>query len=344
MHVRYIGKLLVGALTCAAGLGLSGCRNLNPDFLANGSLETEPDGTGVDSQDTGASAELSTEEDSTFSASTSQTSQTSQTSEGLQSSDSSTQILDSASSMSTQTSEASSESSGTSDQELEVCPDGVQLCYPIYESSNSIWESEDLGPSSNPLLLSRPAGWTPGNVDTDYLPLRTSLWCKTPGLATSERVVEFKGEELGVDLWFAFDSWAEHADSTLVELDNVLAIRVKNQNQVECIASLSTGRETVTIDVASPALGLHHVWCSLDGAQLKVGFDAKETKEFNFEPGAELRAASAGLSVCAGLSLSPSRADRTRIAVLRLWDDIAKMNAVTKVEREKMCDLLNNCG
>lgn len=340
MRLRYIGKLLLGALSCAAGLGLSGCRNLNPAFLAETQLETEPDshGTGLDPQDTGASAELSTQEESTFPASTSQTSQ------GGQSSGSSTQILDSGSSTSTKTSAESSESSGTSGQQLEVCPDGVALCYPIYEFDSGVLESEDLGPSSNPLLLTKPAGWTPGNVDTDYLPLRTSLWCVTPGLATSERVVDFKGEELGIDLWFAFDSWAEHTDSTLVELDNVLAIKVKNQNQVECVANLSTGTETVVINVGTPALGLHHVWCSLDAGQLKVGFDAKGTEEFNFEPGSELRTTSVGLSVCAGQRLSESRADATRIALLRLWHDIDKMNAVTKKEREKMCDLLNNCG
>lgn len=316
-------------------LGLAGCRRLNPKFVLDtqvspastsaGDIVSTPDPGG------GASAALSTQHDET----SSQTQSTSSEEE--------TGILASGSTSSS-SSVATSSSSGSSTETLvygEFCKDGVELCYPVFETFKTEWQSKDHGPSGNPLLLTKPAGFTPG-AGTEVQPLVSTLWCKNDGFATTEKAHPFKGGAWGVDLWVAHDNWA-WTEWAMVELDGVFAIRRRADGKLECAAQLTTGKEVVALDIGKPSDGLHQVTCSFQSGKLALSFDDKvRTLEITNRK-ATAEPANASLSVCRGQSLVQEAALRGRVAMLRLWSDVARMKRVTTFERAHLCKHVLKC-
>lgn len=336
MNWRKIARPLRGAVVCAAALMLVGCRNLNPDFLGDMHGQTLPDedSTSAPAGSTGANAELSTE----LGGKEKSSSETSSTSE---SADETSSELSSSTAIGTSSSEENTTEPAPKDL---FCGSGVELCYPVYESDGSVWQSEDLGPEGNPLRLVKPSGWEEGVYKTGLSQLETSLWCKRPGYATSERSLSFQGSSLGIDLWIAPDGWKSNEVWAFVEIDNVLAIRRRSDGKLECQANLSTGKASAVLDVGKPSVGMHHVQCSFHEGWLELGFDASKPARVKVNAKAKLPEIDASLSVCQGQSLFANDPMlRGRVATLRVWSEIERMKATTQKERAQACSVLPTC-
>lgn len=335
---QYITKFTLGAVASIVALSSAGCRSLNPGFLSDEQLAeagtTYGDLGQGEGADTGANAEHSTGLDQASSMGQS----TGTGSAGLDTPQAQTQD----SSVDSTSSEASSPKTTPETLEYgEFCGDGVELCYPVYETNKTAWETTDQGPSNNPLLLTKPAGLTGGASDT-VQPLVSSVWCKNGGFGNSERAHAFAGGDWGVDLWVSQDRWNKGGWS-YVELDDVFALRRRLDGKLECLAKLSSGLQSVTLDIGEPSPGLHHVECSFHAGELELRFDAQRVNNVPTEQGAKAMPTDATLSVCRGKTLVKDTTLLGRVAMLRVWSDVARMRTVTKFERGHVCEEVGIC-
>lgn len=223
----------------------------------------------------------------------------------------------------------------------EFCGSGVELCYPVYETTKTAWQTQDHGPSDNALLLQKPGGLT-GGAGPDVQPLVSTIWCKNSGYAVTENAYDFKGGGWGVDLWVAHDEWSA-IGWAMVELDGVFAISRRGDGKLACQANLSTGVEVAELEIGTPKDGLHHVECSFHEGKLELRFDSSAYSVFSTDDKAKALPARAHLSVCRGQTLIQAGALRGRVGMLRLWSDVARMQRVTTFERAHVCEKLDIC-
>lgn len=327
MRWNDIASTLLVLLICLGMFGSSGCRRLNPNFLDGLHQDAELGSTGTQSSlGAGGSASLSTEQDGSSSdggATDSSVGATSATSEP---------------SAFTPASDPSTSEPGPQN---DFCGQGVELCYPVHESKGSAQETADYGPSNNPLYLTKPTGIT-GGASIKVEPLVRSVWCKNKGYAMSAQEHAFSGGPWGVDLWISAEGFTK-TPWTIVELDNVFALRGHPDGKLECLVNLDVGKKSVHIDTSSLSNGLQHVQCSFRNNTLELRVSSLNPSVQKLEGPAKMPAAKASLSLCRGQTLTQDSIFQGRVALLRLWSDLDRMNEVTKLERDRVCASLDIC-
>lgn len=222
---------------------------------------------------------------------------------------------------------------------LEFCERGAELCYPMQESSNNATQTLDKSDEKNHLRFTRNSGMT-GGSHPQVPPLNRAMFTRRNSKIEAKDLYEYKGEDIGFDLWF-YPDHTSRVGWTVFEIDGILALHRRGDGRMECVSTAAGNKSsTVAFEVKFDGM-FKHISCSIQDNQLQMRMD-------NLAPRFSLQsvkssAKDAALSFGRPASLIKSNPMIGRIAMLRVWEDVAAMHEFTKREYEAICGLISEC-